>query len=132
MNNPRKPRATPATVGAPAAGPVGPAAVTGGGCQSKRSLTPGCLVDCKVGPITLKLTSTNGTVVIVAADYGGTPVTTTATQINFTVTAGIKNLIVQFAVPAGDIGTLAEDCGAKTVWDNNINASIPVPYAICA
>jgi len=128
---------TPAKADAKGARAKAPATAATGECLSKASTTPGCRMDCKNGQIVLKLTSVNGTAVIVAGDFAGTPVTITSpTEITFTINMqpkGIKNLNLQYAIASGDVGTLSEDCPAKTVWDNNVNnTALAVAYAVCS
>jgi hypothetical protein len=105
-----------------------------GTCMSKLSNTAGCLVDCKQGQIVLKLSSVNGTGVILSGTYGGAAVTVNSpTQITFTVKAGVNNLVLQYAIVAGDVGALFEDCDAKTAWDKNVNNTVlAVAYTVCA
>jgi hypothetical protein len=113
--------------------PAAGAAASAVPCNSKNSITPGCHVDCKAGPITLSLKSTNNTANIVAADYGGTAITITSpTSITFTVKTGVFNLTVSYAITPGDIGTLFEACANQTVWDNNVDTTGVVPYAVCS
>ena len=108
-----------------------------GACKSRVSNTAGCMLDCSVGDINLALQAVPnmGTVRIVSAEYPpGTAVTFTATTINFSVKAGVQDLVVgYFFAPASSRAKLVESCDNQTVWDSNINSTMAVArYTVCA
>ena len=98
---------------------------------------PGCEIKGPVGDAQLKVVGTFGSIVFMAADYGGQDLLTGGISDTITVPigAGKKNLHAVFGFSAGNAGrgNLQDVCQGGNVLDDDIRGDNPSKtYRICA